>query len=273
MGRIRPPRRRRRRPARHEQRDPDRIGVGESEPRGGDHRRPGRSPTTLTRACSSRAIRRPGGRPALPGRARGCGRGARRHGGRQPRSRCRSRSVVQPSSRRMATPRSSASSSPTTTSRRRSASSPSSTRRAGPGEHPGLPRRAVRRRERSTRALDQTGDRRRLQARRVHGDAGHARRSPSVVFGTLVAAGIPLLLGLTAVMAAIGLLSRSRATVSRWTKPRPRSSCSSALRSASTTRSCYLTREREAARRGEGQPGRARGRRGDLGARGARFRA
>ena len=55
-----------------------------------------------------------------------------------------------------------------------------------------------------------------------------------ITFGALVAAGVPLLLGLTAVFATFGLLALP-VTCSRSPTRRPRSSCSSAWPSASTT--------------------------------------
>ena len=58
-----------------------------------------------------------------------------------------------------------------------------------------------------------------------------------LAFGALVAAGVPLLLGLSAVMAALGLVALPVASSCRSTTTPPRSSCSSASRSASTTRS------------------------------------
>ena len=91
-----------------------------------------------------------------------------------------------------------------------------------------------------------------------------------VAFGALVAAGVPLLLGVTAVVGTIGLIAPISQIVPI-DEATPRSCCSSASRSASTTR-CSTSGARWRSATPGAPRGRARVRRGDLGPRGAHLR-
>ena len=92
-----------------------------------------------------------------------------------------------------------------------------------------------------------------------------------VAFGALMAAGIPVLLGLTSVFSAIGLAAVASSAIPT-SEGAPILMMLIGMAVGVDYSLFYLKREREERARGLGTPGRARGRRGDQRPRGARLR-
>ena len=122
--------------------------------------------------------------------------------------------------------------------------------------------RAVRRApaptRRSTRRSTTTSRRRGALA------AGHADHPRSIAFGSLVAAGVPLLIGITSVIAALGAGRASRASSCPSTATSPAVILLIGLAVGVDYSLFYLRREREERAAGRSRARRARGRRRDL---------